>query len=274
VERIQAAAEQNMHVSQPEFKLIKNIPRNALLNPIDAEQRIGNQRFSLGDRIVYVLNSGRVPIAQRGTVVGITRLSRQTWLDVAFDTTYMGGTTLGDRCKPFSGSTVPSDSVLNLTDKQVVAMSAASSARRPPPVIQPIDQRTYGAPTGPQLRPAAVPPPLHGSFSVAVAGQQPYGGRGRGRGARAGFANGANGPPRGGRGGRGGSNNNGWTEVGPSNRAGFKPRGRGFAGGNPPANANGGGARGGRGAENAAPAPRGGRGGRGRGRDASAEAQG
>jgi len=180
VEAIQAAAEENLEASKPDYRLIKNIPRNALLNPIDADQRISGQRFSLGDRIVYVLNSGRVPIAQRGTVVGIERQSRQTWLDVAFDTTYMGGTTLGERCKPFSGSTVPSNSVLNITDRQIIAMSAASSARQPVPVIKPLDQRTYGAPTGPQLKPASAPPPLTGSFRGAVAGQPPYRGRGRG----------------------------------------------------------------------------------------------
>jgi len=180
VEAIQAAAEENLEASNPDYKLIKNIPRNALLNPIDADQRISGQRFSLGDRVVYVLNSGRVPIAQRGTVVGIERQSRQTWLDVAFDTTYMGGTTLGARCKPFSGSTVPSNSVLNLTDRQIIAMSAASSARKPIPVFKPLDQRTYGAPTGPQLKPASAPPPLTGSFRGAVAGQSPHRGRGRG----------------------------------------------------------------------------------------------
>jgi len=274
VERIQAAAEQNMQASQPEFKLIKNIPRNALLNPVDAEQRIGNQRFNLGDRVVYVLNSGRVPIAQRGTVVGITRFSRRTWLDVAFDTTYMGGTTLGNRCKPFSGSTVPSNSVLNLTDKQVVAMSAASSARRPQPVIQPLGQRAYGAPTGPQLTPAAAPPPLRGTFTGAVSGFQPHRGRGRGtpiplhnspretpspargrgmpipspisqrgappnRGPRSGFANGANGTPRGGRGGRGAATqNDGWTEVAQSGRAVPKGVNRGAANVSSPASAN------------------------------------
>lgn len=271
VERIQAAAEQNLKASQPEFKLIRNIPRNALLNPIDADQRIGNQRFSLGDRVVYVLNSGRVPIAQRGTVVGITRLSRQTWLDVAFDTTYMGGTTLGERCKPFSGSTVPSNAVLNLTDKQVIALSAASAARKPPPVVQPLEQRAYGAPTGPQLRPAPAPAPLQGSFIGAMTGQFTPSGRGRGghvpmhisqrgtpspyRGGRAGFANGsspspqgghangANGTPRGrgdfngtsrgARGGRGGSTlSNERTDAGQSNRGAGAWRPRG----KPPSN--------------------------------------
>ena len=257
VRLIQDAAEQNLQTSQIEQKLVKNIPRHALLNPADADQRIGGQRFSLGDRVVYVLNTGRVPIAQRGTVIGLTRTARQTWLDVAFDTTYMGGTTLGDRCRPFSGTTVPSNSVLNLSQKQIVAMSAASSARKPAPSAQPLDKRSYGGPAGLQLRPAQAPPPLQGSFRGALGGQpNGYAGRG-GRGTfpnggsthfnpqqstfqpgpRAGYANTASrgGPPRG-RGGAprdGAPGHNGTAPGVPSNRGGrgdFQPR-RGGRGG-------------------------------------------
>lgn len=178
VKQIEGAADRALAEGPPtEPKKLKGVPRNALLKPSDAEQIVGQQRFSLGDRVVYVQDSGRVPIGQRGTVVGLTRTPRAMFLDVVFDTTFMSGTSLGDRCSPFRGSTVPTPSVLNLTDKQVVALSQSAAANRPPPTSQPLTvQRGYGAPTGPggqgQFMPASTPPPLRGSFRGALAGQQ------------------------------------------------------------------------------------------------------
>jgi len=162
---------------------VNMVPRHALLHPTDAEQRIGEQHFSLGDRIVYVLDSGKVPIGFRGTVVGKTRTSRVMLLDVVFDVTFMGGTTLNDRCSPFRGSTVPITAVLNITDRQILAQSQAQQARNPAPVTQPftVQNRAYGAPASvggqAQLYPANAPAPLRGSFRGAVAGQR-GGGRG------------------------------------------------------------------------------------------------
>ncbi|KAK3696334.1 exonuclease II Exo2 [Vermiconidia calcicola] len=195
VEMIEQAADHNNETAvKMQGKAIGNIPRSALLKPTEAEQHTGKQRFKLGDRVVYVLDSGRVPIAMRGTVVGMTRTARQTLLDVVFDSKFMSGTTLNDRCSPFRGSTVPSNAVLNLTDKQVVAMSEAAKARAPQQSSAPMRANggnvaaAYGAPGGPQLRQAGAPAPLRGSFRGAVAGMQngaPRGGytpRGRGGG--------------------------------------------------------------------------------------------
>ena len=155
-------------------KKINRAPRNALLKPSDAEQRLSHQRFSLGDRIVYVQDSGRVPIAIRGTVVGKTRTSRTTLLDVVFDVTFMSGTSLDGRCSPFRGSTVPIHSVLNLTDRQIIAGSRAGINNRPQ-TQTPLTVAGYGSPLGPngrgQLVPAQVPGPLRGSFRGAVSGQ-------------------------------------------------------------------------------------------------------
>ncbi|KAF1346022.1 XRN 5'-3' exonuclease N-terminus-domain-containing protein [Delphinella strobiligena] len=211
-------------------KKIAGIPRNALLKPSDAEQRIGHQRFTLGDRVVYVADSGRVPIASRGTVVGITRTPRTVLLDIVFDSTFISGTTLGERCSPFRGSTVPITSVLNLTDKQVVAQTRAGAERAP---VQQSTQWTvpgsngYGAPaavTGQaQLREAPAPGPLRGSFRGAVSGMQTNGARGNG--APRGRGRGGSqelpihgGPPRGGangfRGGRGRGDSNGFVPRG------------------------------------------------------------
>ena len=167
---------------------INGAPRNALLKPSDAEQRLSHQRFSLGDRVVYVQDSGRVPIATRGTVVGKTRTSRTTLLDVVFDVTFMSGTSLEDRCSPFRGSTVPIHTVLNLSDRQVIAESRAGEQNRPQAQRQQLTVKGYGAPLGPngrgQLVPAQVPVPLWGSFRGAVAGHSTgiRGGSPRGRG--------------------------------------------------------------------------------------------
>ncbi|MCJ1225595.1 hypothetical protein MMC12_002244 [Toensbergia leucococca] len=171
-----------------EGKKIKGVPRNALLKPSDAEHRLGHQHFSLGDRVVYVQDSGRVPIATRGTVVGLTRTSRTTLLDVVFDIPFMSGSSLGERCSPFRGSTVPIESVLNISDRQNVAGSRAAVDHRPPQQAQSLTVSGYGAPLGPngqgQLIPAYAPPPLRGSFRGALGGHQngARGGMFRGRG--------------------------------------------------------------------------------------------
>lgn len=185
VKLIEEAADLNFPLTQDvEFKKIGKVPRSALLKPSDAEQRLGNQRFTLGDRIVYVQDSGRVPIGSSGTVIGKTRTARSTLLDVVFDATFMSGTSLGDRCSPFRGSTVPTTAVVNLTDKQVVSYSSAGAAKRPPQSsAQPLDVRGYGAPSGPKLIPASAPPPLQGSYRGAFGGGNSNGApRGRGGG--------------------------------------------------------------------------------------------
>ena len=178
VSQIEQAADDASQKDPPgkgENKKINAAPRNALLKPSDAEQRLSHQRFTLGDRVVYVQDSGRVPIATRGTVVGKTRTSRTTLLNVVFDVTFMSGTTLEDRCSPFRGSTVPLHSVLNLTDKQLIAGSRAAANHRPQSQAQSLTVSGYGAPMGPggrgQLQPAPAPGPLPGSFRGAITGQ-------------------------------------------------------------------------------------------------------
>ncbi|KAF2483293.1 XRN 5'-3' exonuclease N-terminus-domain-containing protein [Neohortaea acidophila] len=181
----QAADQNNQSGVQMQGKKIGSVPRMALLKPSDAEQRTGNQRFRIGDRVAYVLDSGKVPIAMRGTVIGMTRTTRQTLLDVVFDSTFMSGSTLSDRCSPFRGSTVPSNAVLNLSDRQVLALSEAAKARAPQSNYTPLrasganTASSYGMPGGPQLREASAPAALRGGWRGAVAGG-PNGGAPRG----------------------------------------------------------------------------------------------
>ncbi|EEH23189.1 hypothetical protein PABG_05400 [Paracoccidioides brasiliensis Pb03] len=178
VKSIEHAADELVRTRpEPEPKKMRGVPRNALLKPSDAEHRLGNQSFSLGDRVIYVQESGKVPIATRGTVVGLMRTSSTLLLDIVFDVSFMSGTTLGDRCSLFRGSTVPASAALNLTNKQLIAVTRASAEqnRSQQQQQQPLTSQGYRASLGPdgkgQLKEARTPPPLRGSFRGAVVGQ-------------------------------------------------------------------------------------------------------
>ncbi|GLA39344.1 hypothetical protein AnigIFM63309_006681 [Aspergillus niger] len=185
VKLIEQDADQLLQSMPPmEVKAVRGLPRSALLRPSDVEQRLGNQTFKLGDRVVYAQDSGKVPIATRGTVVGLTRTPRALLLDVVFDVSFMSGTTLGDRCSPFRGQTVLASSVLNVSYRQLTVNTRASSSAQKQSQQTPLTVAGYGAPLGPggqgQLREAPAPPPLGNSYRGAVSGM----GNGRGRGGR------------------------------------------------------------------------------------------
>lgn len=194
VQKIEHAANGAAQLDSNDKAKVRKIvgaPRSAILKPADAEQRLSNQNFQLGDRIVYVQDSGKVPIAARGTVIGKSRTARAMLLDIVFDIEFISGTSLGERCSPFRGQTVPAHAVLNLTDRQVIAGSRATDNQRPQPPVKPLTVTGYGAPTGPngqgQLIPAQAPPPLRGSFRGAVSGPQATRSRGSSPRARGGL---------------------------------------------------------------------------------------
>jgi len=174
VKRIEQAAEDALRTeAPPRNKTIGGVPRHGLLKPTDAQWRLGGQKYNLGDRVIYVADSGKVPIASKGTVVGLTRTARETWLDVVFDVSFMSGTSLGDRCSPFRGSTVPTWSVLNLSNRQILASSKASASRQTTANSSPLTVDGYGQPGingHGQLRPARTPAALRGSWRGAVSG--------------------------------------------------------------------------------------------------------
>ncbi|KAK9767450.1 exonuclease II Exo2 [Basidiobolus ranarum] len=95
--------------------LIKNIPRKAVLKPADAIHGLDDQKFNLGDRVTYVLDSGKVAMATKGTVVGLLG----TTADVVFDHTFISGNDLGGRCSAHRGMSVPFHSILNLNRPQI-----------------------------------------------------------------------------------------------------------------------------------------------------------
>jgi 5'-3' exoribonuclease 1 len=162
-------------------KKMNGVPRNAVMRPEDAEHRLGNQHFSLGDRVVYVASTGKVPIAFRGTVIGISRTPTAKLLDVVFDVTFMSGTTLGDRCPPFRGQTVPATVLLNLSNHQVVAGSKAQVARQPiSPSVTTLTAHGGYHMNGKRFQDASAPAPLQGSWRGAINGGN-RGGRGGGQ---------------------------------------------------------------------------------------------
>ncbi|KAL8391973.1 hypothetical protein RB595_002258 [Gaeumannomyces hyphopodioides] len=179
----QTADSLKLHETPLDARTLKGTPRSALLKPDEAEQRLGNQDFALGDRVVYASSSGKVPIALRGTVVGISRTPTAKLLDVVFDVTFMSGGTLGERCPPFRGQTVAATTVLNLTRRQVVTGSKATLARNAlaPSVTTLTGGGGVNGTNGMhQMRDAPTPPPLRGSWRGALNGSG--GGRGRGGG--------------------------------------------------------------------------------------------
>lgn len=104
--------------------MVKNVPRRAVLKPEHTVYRLQNQRFDLGDRVVMVQESGGVPLAAKGVVIG---LSTKT-IDVVWDVPFISGTTLSNRCSQYRGSSVEFNTCLNLTNRQFV-----STVNPPPP---------------------------------------------------------------------------------------------------------------------------------------------
>ena len=74
--------------------LVNGIPRQAVLKPAHAVHRLQNQRFDVGDKIVAVGDSGPVPLSIEGVVIGINAKT----LDIVWDSSFTGGSTLGNRC--------------------------------------------------------------------------------------------------------------------------------------------------------------------------------
>lgn len=73
--------------------IVKGIPRQAILKPSHAVYRLQNQSFALGDRVVMVQDSGSVPLAVKGVVIGLN----SNTMDVVWDVPFLSGTNMGDR---------------------------------------------------------------------------------------------------------------------------------------------------------------------------------
>ncbi|KAH7008280.1 XRN 5'-3' exonuclease N-terminus-domain-containing protein [Ilyonectria destructans] len=241
-----ASVGEQIHLASSDIDIrkLRSVPRSALLKPSDAEMVLGNQNFALGDRVTYVTASGKVPIATRGTVVGISRTATALLLDVVWDTSFMSGTTLGERAPMFRGQTVASSSVLNTSVKQVISTTSKSQQRRNVPAAS----GAYGSVGVTQYKDAPAPAPLRGGWRGALNGTHSPRGRGNGNGGRGGAPNlmhstlvyrngpegqGGNGNGRGGYGGRGHGRGNMHGSPGPD--AGDQPQEQRYGNVPPPA---------------------------------------
>ncbi|KAF9001496.1 XRN 5'-3' exonuclease N-terminus-domain-containing protein [Cyathus striatus] len=108
-----------------------------------AVYRLQNQHFALGDRVTMVQDSGGVPLSVKGVVVGLNAKT----MDVIWDVPFMSGSTLGDRCSQYRGSTVEFTTCLNLTNPQFVT---STNPEVPP---QPN--------TNPSFKPSSPAAPVH-----------------------------------------------------------------------------------------------------------------
>ena len=116
------------------------MPRQAVLKPSHAVYRLQGQHFSLGDRVIMVLDgaAGGVPLGIKGVIVGVGPKD----IDVVWDKPFLGGESLQGRCSEYRGSTVPFTSCLNLSRQQYALSMTADT---PTPVNR--------APFKPQLGP-------------------------------------------------------------------------------------------------------------------------
>lgn len=122
------------YVSKPiqlDKKDIKGVPKEAVINPGTSYQLLNSQRFGLGDRIIYVQDSGKVPKLSKGTVVSITTIGNKTSLTVVFDLPLVGGNNMNGKLKTNRGSIIDSSLVLNITNRQLVYHSQASKGKKP-----------------------------------------------------------------------------------------------------------------------------------------------
>jgi len=137
VESIEAMADTISRARSPSSikkVMIKGIPRQAVLKPSHAQYRLQNQSFSLGDRVVMVQDTGGVPLAAKGVVISLNSGT----IDVVWDCSFMSGTSLQGRCSDYRGSTVATNSCLNLSRRQYVM----STKPQPPPGSKPVLRST------------------------------------------------------------------------------------------------------------------------------------
>ncbi|CAI5149890.1 BEM_HP_G0079000.mRNA.1.CDS.1 [Saccharomyces cerevisiae] len=102
------------------------IPREAVLNPRSSFALLRSQKFDLGDRVVYIQDSGKVPIFSKGTVVGYTTLSSSLSIQVLFDHEIVAGNNFGGRLRTNRGLGLDASFLLNITNRQFIYHSKAS----------------------------------------------------------------------------------------------------------------------------------------------------
>ncbi|KAH3901638.1 chromatin-binding exonuclease XRN1 SCDLUD_001404 [Saccharomycodes ludwigii] len=124
---IQHVANQNVNI---EVKLLAKVPRSAVLIPKESYALLHRQKFNLGDRVIYVQASGKVPLFSKGTVIGYFSLGRSLMIQVIFDQEIVAGSTLGGRLKTSRGLGLDSSCLINISTPQFIYHSRASKTHK------------------------------------------------------------------------------------------------------------------------------------------------
>lgn len=114
--------------------------------------RLGHQEFSLGDRIISIVDFGNIPLGAKGTVVG----AENSKVDVCWDYPLMFAGDLDGLCSQNRGSSVGTNTVLNLTAIQPpLPLDAPKKTSKYKPVFRQSSQPAFnqwgphGIPTAP-----------------------------------------------------------------------------------------------------------------------------
>lgn len=104
-------------------------PRYAILSPSKGNLHLQKQKFNLGDRVVYAVDSGKVPAFSRGTVIGYRSFETNVSVQVLFDYPVLTGNTFDGRLTTQRGLSVDSSVLLNLSEKQMVVRANKTSEK-------------------------------------------------------------------------------------------------------------------------------------------------
>lgn len=113
-------------IEQHETKQLAKVPREAVLSPRVSFSQLRAQKFDLGDRVVYIQDSGKVPLFSKGTVVGYTTLGLSLSIQVLFDHEIVAGNKFGGRLRTKRGIGLDASFLLNITNRQFIYHSKAS----------------------------------------------------------------------------------------------------------------------------------------------------
>ncbi|CDF90186.1 ZYBA0S06-02674g1_1 [Zygosaccharomyces bailii CLIB 213] len=114
------------YLEQTEKKQLAKVPCEAVLDPRSSFALLRSQKFELGDRVIYIQDSGKVPLFSKGTVVGYTTLGMSLSIQVLFDKEIVAGNNFGGRLRTNRGLGLDASFLLNLTNRQFVYHSKAS----------------------------------------------------------------------------------------------------------------------------------------------------
>lgn len=114
------------HLEQIEKKQLAKVPCDAVLDPKTSFTLLRRQKFDLGDRVIYVQDSGKVPLFSKGTVVGYTTLGSRLSVQVLFDNELVAANNFGGRLRTNRGLGLDASFLLNLTNRQFIYHSKAS----------------------------------------------------------------------------------------------------------------------------------------------------